>query len=139
MARANTHRNDPTSEPQLSYRGFVSEVAAELGASEHDAARAIKATLFALGVRLPPSDAAALASRLPSELGCELLSCSPAEVSARCDDLREFEREIVESSHGTVELRHCRAVCQVLAAHLDEQARSHLRMQPLTSLFRPSA
>jgi uncharacterized protein (DUF2267 family) len=111
----------------VTYDDWVSEVAARAGAADRGAAEhAVAATLDALGRRLRPVDARAVANALPARLGAALLRSSSGDHG----DLDDFQRRL-----GGVPACLVRAVCRVLAESLDEQARAQLRMQPLTRLF----
>ena len=111
----------------MSYRTlFVEEVARRAEADIAIADRAVIEVLTALGERLRDVDAQAVATQLPASLAGPFLTAArraaPPEPS--------FERRIARTDPRLV-----RAVCRLLAERLDEQARAHLRMQPLISLF----
>ncbi len=108
----------------MSYRWFVQEVADRAGVSHAEADRAVTETLRALGRRLADVDARAVAAQLPPSLADPFMShalrrrpADPTSLTANADT------------------RLVRCACRLLAESLDEQARAHLRMQPLTSLF----
>ena len=108
----------------MSYRSFVREVArrahhADLAETE----RAVLATLRALSRRLADVDARAVAAQLPPSLADVFMSTSRADVARP------------ELDVGDVDPRLVRCACRLLAESLDEQARAHLRMQPLIALF----
>lgn len=108
----------------MSYRWFVLEVArradiadvalAEIGVTE---------TLRALGQRLCDIDARAVAAQLPPSLADPFMSA-----------VRQRETPATTLSTDA-DMRIVRCACRLLAEMLDEQARAHLRMQPLTALF----
>ena len=110
----------------MSYRWFVREVARRAEISDLAVVeQSVTDTLAALGQRLCDIDARAVAAQLPPSLADPFLS---AVLSDRCTDR--------ESALTTgADRRIVRAACRLLAETLDEQARAHLRMQPLTSLF----
>jgi uncharacterized protein (DUF2267 family) len=109
----------------MSYRWFVQEVARRAGVSYGDAERAVTETLRALGQRLADIDARAVAAQLPPSLADAFMSAveqaSPEEAEAALTEAAD--RRLV------------RGACRLLAELLDEQARAHLRMQPLQALF----
>lgn len=116
----------------MSYRAFVHEIArrtdvADITEVEH----VVLATLIALGERLRDVDARAVASQLPASLAAPILAARHTrDAIIERTDVESFERRIAPTNPRLV-----RAVCRLLAESLDEQARAHLRMQPLTALF----
>lgn len=109
----------------MSYRSFVREVARRAEVSDLTRVeQSVTDTLAALGQRLCDIDAQAVAAQLPPSLADPFLSAvlgdrgRAADISTAGDDGRLV-----------------RATCRLLAEMLDEQARAHLRMQPLTALF----
>jgi uncharacterized protein (DUF2267 family) len=108
------------------YERFVEEVIERAGsAAREDAEHAIAATLEILGGRLRDVDAEAVATRLPQPLATMLLRAQTSSGVTRGSD----------NPSTTVDMALTRAVCRVLAQTLDEQGRTHLRMQPLSALF----
>jgi hypothetical protein len=80
--------------------------------------------LRALGGRLCDIDAKAVAAQLPPSLADPFLAAAL------------HVRDVDGCSLGTdADERIVRVACRLLAEMLDEQARAHLRMQPLTALF----
>lgn len=115
----------PEEEAIMSYRSFVREVARRAEVSDLTRVeQSVTDTLAALGQRLCDIDAQAVAAQLPPSLADPFLSAvlgdrgRAADISTAGDDGRLV-----------------RATCRLLAEMLDEQARAHLRMQPLTALF----
>jgi uncharacterized protein (DUF2267 family) len=112
----------------MTYEAFVDEVARRAEMSHRDETeRTVMLVLGALAGRLRPVDARAVAARLPPALSQVFRSCASAADPA---DRRWFERQL-----GSADERAVRAACRLLAETLDEQARAHLRMQPLAELF----
>ena len=116
----------------MSYEKFVDEVHVRAGTISRQAAeRTIAATLQVLGERMSPADAEAVRSQLPQPLATHL----QGEVVPGDYDVDTFLARVRELVRREGAEEHSRAVCQLLAEMLDEQARAHLRMQPLSQLF----
>jgi uncharacterized protein (DUF2267 family) len=111
----------------MTYEAFVDEVARRAGVNRQDAEHTVMIVFGALAGRLNKVDAHAVAARLPSTLSQVFCSCASAADPA---DRRWFESRL-----GATNQRVVRAACRLLAETLDEQARAHLRMQPLAALF----
>lgn len=109
----------------MSYRWFVTEVARRAEVTDLDfVERSVTDILRALGARLCDIDARAVAAQLPPSLADPFLAAAFAD------------RMTDGNALGTnADGRIVRAACRLLAEMLDEQARAHLRMQPLTALF----
>lgn len=111
----------------MSYRWFVLEVARRAGVSNVELAElAVTETLRALGQRLCDIDARAVAAQLPPSLADPFMS---AVLQAPSD------KPTAATLSTDADMRIVRCACRLLAEMLDEQARAHLRMQPLTALF----
>ncbi len=110
----------------MSYRSFVCEVARRAETPDLTVVeQTVTNTLRALGRRLCDIDARAVAEQLPPSLADTFLSAV----------LSDRDADVVSTLSSRVDSRIVRAACRLLAEMLDEQARAHLRMQPLTALF----
>jgi uncharacterized protein (DUF2267 family) len=121
----------------MSYERFVEEVQHRSGFAHPSVARrAICATLAVLGERLRDVDRRAVAEQLPVELAAAITESAAAPCTLPVDaDLDAFMRHLEVHSSAKIDVAQLRAVCQVLAETLDEQARAQLRIQPLNQLF----
>ncbi len=112
----------------MSYCCFVREVARRAENSNlDDVEQSVTRTLAALGQRLCDIDARAVAAQLPPSLAEPFLSASFSHFLG--------DQDPASALSTSADLRNVRAACRLLAEMLDEQARAHLRMQPLTALF----
>jgi uncharacterized protein (DUF2267 family) len=120
----------------VSYQQFVEAVRARTGLESPQVVEgAIAATLAVLGERLRRVDARAVAAELPEPLAQSLLSAQPAPGEEESIDADELVARVSDRMGAPAAARAALATCRVLAERLDEQARTHLRMQPLSPLF----
>jgi len=121
----------------MSYQRFIDEVQHRAGLSHREvAAKTIRATLVVLGERLREVDRRAIADQLPAELAAAMNDSGDTSYGLPVDaDLQTFIDRLTHHTTARVEVDQLRAVCQVLAETLNEQARAHLRIQPLNQLF----
>ena len=121
----------------MSYQTFINEVQQRSGLEHPSATRkAIWATLTVLGERLREVDRRAIAAQLPAELAPALTDSNTTNSDLPVDaNLDAFIQHLKRHTTTKLEVDQLRAVCQVLAETLNEQARTHLRIQPLNQLF----
>ena len=120
----------------MNYDTFVEAVTERARFKKQTAAHElITSTLTLLGGRLRGVDRRAIAAQLPSELARALVSDNMDHPAPMAADLDTFINELNARTAQPVDIDQLRGVCQVLAEALDEQARSHLRIQPLNPLF----
>lgn len=121
----------------MSYQRFIDKVQQRAGLTHRDLAHTtVVATLVVLGERLREVDRRAIADQLPAELA-EAMN-NPGDTTYEIPVAADLETFIDRLAHHTtarVKVEQLRAVCQVLAETLNEQARTHLRIQPLNRLF----
>ncbi len=111
---------------------FVRTVAQRCGVpADERLATTVITILGALARRLRAVDARAVAGQLPAVLAA-------AFDAHHSHDLHDDAALAAALLAGHPQ-RQVRAVCQLLAESLDEQARAHLRIQPIAALFHVAA
>ena len=134
-----THRPQPATASRIqscpATERFIAAVAERSGCHDGDRLSAtVVSILGSLAQRLRPIDAREVAKQLPAALAPAFATRVYDDASATAPT--ELRPGVMQSGHPEA---HVRAVCQVLAESLDEQARAHLRIQPLVTLFRGAA
>ncbi len=121
----------------MNYQRFIDEVQQRSGLTHREVAhKTIVATLVVLGERLREVDRRAIADQLPAELAAAMNDSVDTSYEPPVDaDLQTFIDRLAHHTTTRVRIDQLRAVCQVLAETLNEQARTHLRIQPLNQLF----